>query len=142
MARQINVFTGPSRFKTINGQSIIGTGNIDVSGGGGGITVDSALSLVSTNPVQNRVITQNLNTKVGVLTNAPSQNNASGKFDVVLLNSQPLNFYTGYLYVIDTGSNPSEILNNTIILGDEEDINGNVLELGADANINGNVINF
>lgn len=64
MAKQINVFTAPNRFKTINGQSIIGTGNIDVSGGGGGITIDAALSTSSTNPVQNKVITNKLNDKL------------------------------------------------------------------------------
>lgn len=63
MAKQINVFTSPSRFKTINGQSIIGTGNITISGGGGSITVDSAIDATSTNPVQNKVIATALNNK-------------------------------------------------------------------------------
>lgn len=42
--------------KTINNQSLIGTGNIDISTGGT-VTVDDALSTSSTNPVQNKVIT-------------------------------------------------------------------------------------
>ena len=48
-----------SSFKTINGQSILGAGNIEIQGGGSGgsITVDSELSADSTNPVQNRVVT-------------------------------------------------------------------------------------
>ena len=49
-----------SSFKTINGQSIIGSGNIEIQGGGSGggsITVDSELSADSANPVQNRVVT-------------------------------------------------------------------------------------
>ena len=49
-----------SSFKTINGQSIVGSGNIEIQGGGSGggsITVDSELSADSTNPVQNRVVT-------------------------------------------------------------------------------------
>lgn len=48
----------PTQFKTINNQSITGTGNIDIPTGGTGtsITVDTALSSTSTNPVQNKVI--------------------------------------------------------------------------------------
>ena len=48
-----------SSLKTINGQSIVGSGNIEIQGGGSGgsITVDSELSADSTNPVQNSVIT-------------------------------------------------------------------------------------
>lgn len=42
--------------KTINNQSLIGTGNIDI-GTGGTVTVDETLSSSSTNPVQNKVIT-------------------------------------------------------------------------------------
>lgn len=61
MAKQINIFTSANRFKTINGQPIIGSGNIEVGGGGG--TVDPALSPTSTNPVQNKVVTAALNDK-------------------------------------------------------------------------------
>ena len=43
--------------KTINGQSVIGEGNIDV------VTIDSELSTDSENPVQNKVITNALNEK-------------------------------------------------------------------------------
>ena len=48
-----------SSFKTINGQSIVGSGNIEIQGGGSGgsITVDSELSADSANPVQNSVVT-------------------------------------------------------------------------------------
>lgn len=48
--------------KTINGQSVIGEGNIDITGGGT-ITVDAELSETSENPVQNKVITNALNGK-------------------------------------------------------------------------------
>lgn len=48
--------------KTINGQSVIGEGNIDITGGGT-ITIDSELSTNSENPVQNKVITNALNEK-------------------------------------------------------------------------------
>lgn len=44
--------------KTINNQSILGSGNLTISGD---VKVDDALSLESTNPVQNKVITNALN---------------------------------------------------------------------------------
>ena len=51
-----------TNIKTVNGQSILGNGNIDITGGGT-ITVDSELSSTSENPVQNKVITTALNGK-------------------------------------------------------------------------------
>ena len=51
-----------TNIKTVNGQSILGNGNIDITGGGT-ITVDSALSTTSENPVQNKVITNAINGK-------------------------------------------------------------------------------
>lgn len=54
---------------TINGQSIINGGkNIEISGGNGSIEVDSALSLDSENPVQNKIVTEALDNKVDKLT--------------------------------------------------------------------------
>ena len=49
-----------TNIKTINGQSVIGEGNIDITEGG---TIDSELSTDSENPVQNKVITNALNDK-------------------------------------------------------------------------------
>lgn len=52
---------------TVNGKSLLEGGNIVIEGGEGGgsnITVDDALSATSTNPVQNAVITTELNKKV------------------------------------------------------------------------------
>lgn len=49
-----------TNIKTINGQSVIGEGNIDITEGG---TIDSELSTDSVNPVQNKVITNALNDK-------------------------------------------------------------------------------
>lgn len=46
------------KFKTINGQEITGEGDIKISGGS--ITVDDELSETSTNPVQNKVISEEL----------------------------------------------------------------------------------
>lgn len=48
------------KFKTINGQEITGEGNIEIQGGSS-ITVDEALSETSVNPVQNKVITLQIN---------------------------------------------------------------------------------
>lgn len=45
-------------FKTINGQEITGEGNIEIEGSS--ITVDEELSETSTNPVQNKTITEEL----------------------------------------------------------------------------------
>lgn len=46
------------KFKTINGQKIVGEGNIEISGSS--ITVDDELNEASTNPVQNKVISEKL----------------------------------------------------------------------------------
>lgn len=56
--------------KTINGTSLLGPGNLVISGGGGGgsIDVDTAMSGTSTNPVQNRVITAALADKMEGMT--------------------------------------------------------------------------
>ena len=51
-----------TNIKTVNGQSLLGNGNIDITSGGT-ITVDSELSTTSENPVQNKVITSALNGK-------------------------------------------------------------------------------
>ena len=62
------------QFRTINGQKITGdTTNIVIEGGGGGetITVDSELSTTSTNPLQNKAITNALNNKAN-LSDIPS----------------------------------------------------------------------
>ena len=62
-------------FKTINGESIVGSGDIAVTAGGS-IAVDAELSADSTNPVQNKVITGRINelaaaipTRISQLTN-------------------------------------------------------------------------
>ena len=62
------------QFRTINGQKITGdTTNIVIEGGSGGetITVDSELSTTSTNPLQNKAITNALNNKAN-LSDIPS----------------------------------------------------------------------
>ena len=64
-AQKTKIDTVPTQFKTINNQSITGTGNITIptSGTGTSITVDSALSSTSTNPVQNKIIKSELDKK-------------------------------------------------------------------------------
>lgn len=48
------------KFKTINNQKITGEGNIEIQGGST-VTVDDALNAESVNPVQNKVITEQIN---------------------------------------------------------------------------------
>lgn len=59
-----------TNIKTVNGQSLLGSGDITIEGGGGGasITVDDAFNPESTNPVQNKVITAALGEAQGTLT--------------------------------------------------------------------------
>ena len=67
--------SGNISFKTINGNSLFGTGNIEIQGGGSSITVDDTLSLTSTNPVQNKVITNALNNKQDIIGTVDVSNN-------------------------------------------------------------------
>ena len=46
-----------TNIKTVNNQSLLGSGNISIEGGGSAVVVDNALSNTSENPVQNKVIT-------------------------------------------------------------------------------------
>ena len=59
--KQATLVSG-TNIKTINGNSILGEGNLVIESGSQ-ITVDSELSTSSTNPVQNKVITGALNNK-------------------------------------------------------------------------------
>lgn len=49
-----------TNIKTINGNPILGEGNIEIQGGST-VTVDDALNVESVNPVQNKVITEKIN---------------------------------------------------------------------------------
>ena len=62
LANKQDQLVSGTNIKTVNGQSLLGNGNIQIEGGGT-ITVDSALSDSSENPVQNKVITTALNGK-------------------------------------------------------------------------------
>lgn len=58
-----------TNIKTINNQSILGEGNIEIQGGGGGsITIDPSLDSGSTNAVANSAITNAINEKQNKLT--------------------------------------------------------------------------
>lgn len=57
-----NALVSGTNIKTINGESLLGSGDM-VIGGGGTIAVDAALDLSSTNPVQNAVVTAAINAK-------------------------------------------------------------------------------
>ena len=59
--KQDNLVSG-TNIKTINGNSILGSGNLEISE----ITVDDALSDTSTNPVQNKVVKSALDSKLEV----------------------------------------------------------------------------
>ena len=69
-------------------------------GSGGTIVVDSELSTSSTNPVQNKVITNTLNEKLDVMFEAPTQDNDNDKLAFVVLTEQPSQKYKGYVYAI------------------------------------------
>lgn len=91
-----------TNIKTINGQSLLGNGNIDITGGGT-ITVDSALSTDSENPVQNKVITNALNGKqdagdyalkseIPDTSELATKEELAAKLDTATYNSEKANF--------------------------------------------------
>lgn len=99
--------------KTINHQSLIGTGNIDISGGS--ITVDSVLSTASTNPVQNKVITNALNAISAKTDNTYTKAQADAKFiseiktinHISLIGSGNIDIGSGGTIDIDTYLSPT-----------------------------------
>ena len=60
-----NTLVSGTNIKTINGNSLLGEGDITIEGGSS-ITIDSELSETSENPVQNKVINTALNNKVNL----------------------------------------------------------------------------
>lgn len=67
-----DVLVSGQNIKTINGNSLLGSGNLEIQGEGPSITVDDTLSTTSTNPVQNKVITEKINTKQDSLVSGTS----------------------------------------------------------------------
>lgn len=55
-----DVLVSGTSIKTVNGNSILGEGNIEIQGGST-VTVDDTLNAESVNPVQNKVITEKIN---------------------------------------------------------------------------------
>lgn len=58
LAQKQDVLNSGVNLKTINGESLLGPGNMIIDGGGSTISVDTEMSDTSENPVQNKVITQ------------------------------------------------------------------------------------
>lgn len=65
--------------KTINGHPILGQGNIEIEGGNGTIDIDSELSKTSTNPVENRVVTNEFEKKQDILVNGQNIKTINGQ---------------------------------------------------------------
>lgn len=103
--------------KTINGESLIGEGNIVISGGSGStITVDDHLDSASTNPVQNKVITEVLNSKLDASAYTPtdlSNYYTKEQVDALIEASQPsLSGYVTNATFIQYISNLQEQINS------------------------------
>ena len=98
--------------KTINGQSVIGEGNIDITGGGT-ITVDSELSTDSENPVQNKVITNALNDKASKTELSNVSTSKADKADVYTKQEVDTKFTNAQTQInqisTDTAANNAEI---------------------------------
>lgn len=80
-----------TNIKTINGQTLLGEGNIEIQGGGT-IIVDSALSTDSENPVQNKVITNALNDKASKTELATKQDSINKYVSSITPNPQSTGF--------------------------------------------------
>lgn len=103
-----------TNIKTVNGQSLLGEGNIEIQGGGT-ITVDSALSTDSENPVQNKVITTALNDKASKAELATKQDSINKYVSSISPNPQTTGFIFSTISVNAEGE-PSIVdfqLNNT-----------------------------
>ena len=88
-----------TNIKTINNQSLLGSGNIQIEGGGT-ITVDSELSTTSENPVQNKVIANAINAKQDAgdyalksdISTLATKEELAGKLDVSVYNQDKATF--------------------------------------------------
>lgn len=103
-----------TNIKTINGQTLLGEGNIEIQGGGT-ITVDSSLSTTSENPVQNKVITTALNDKASKAELATKQDSINKYVSSISPNPQTTGFILSTISVNSEGE-PSIVdfqLNNT-----------------------------
>lgn len=104
LASKQDTLVSGTNIKTINGQTLLGEGNIEIQGGGT-ITVDSELSTTSENPVQNKVITNAINGKqdagdyalkseIPDISGLATKTELSGKLDTATYNSEKASFET------------------------------------------------
>lgn len=104
VASKQDTLVSGTNIKTINGQTLLGEGNIEIQGGGT-ITVDSELSTTSENPVQNKVITNAINgkqdagdyalkTEIPDISGLATKTELSGKLDTATYNSEKASFET------------------------------------------------
>lgn len=104
LASKQDTLVSGTNIKTVNGQSLLGNGNIEIEGGGT-ITVDSSLSTTSENPVQNKVITNAINGKqdagdyalkseIPDVSGLATKEELADKLDTATYNSEKANFAT------------------------------------------------
>lgn len=91
LASKQDTLVSGTNIKTINGQTLLGEGNIEIQGGGT-ITVDSELSTTSENPVQNKVITTALNDKASKTELATKQDSINKYVSSITPNPQTTGF--------------------------------------------------
>lgn len=102
VATKQDTLVSGTNIKTINGQTLLGEGNIEIQGGGT-ITVDSELSTTSENPVQNKVITNAINGKqdagdyalkseIPDTSELATKEELAAKLDTATYNSEKANF--------------------------------------------------
>ena len=102
LASKQDTLVSGANIKTINGQTLLGEGNIEIQGGGT-ITVDSELSTTSENPVQNKVITNAINGKqdagdyalkseIPDTSELATKEELAAKLDTATYNSEKANF--------------------------------------------------
>ena len=102
LASKQDTLVSGTNIKTINGQPLLGEGNIEIQGGGT-ITVDSELSTTSENPVQNKVITNAINGKqdagdyalkseIPDTSELATKEELAAKLDTATYNSEKANF--------------------------------------------------
>lgn len=102
VASKQDTLVSGQNIKTINGQTLLGEGNIEIQGGGT-ITVDSELSTTSENPVQNKVITNAINGKqdagdyalkseIPDTSELATKEELAAKLDTATYNSEKANF--------------------------------------------------
>ena len=89
IAKQDALVSG-TNIKTINNQSILGSGNISIEGGGSTVVVDDALSDTSENPVQNKVITTKVNSLETSLGSKASQTDLDSLSSTVTTQGQTI----------------------------------------------------